>query len=65
MTAKIKHYALSVAPDCCPECEKLDGTEFPEARLKEFEAILDACPRGCFRAIVAVYDDEGKVSSEG
>jgi hypothetical protein len=64
LSAKISRYILTIEPDCCPDCERLDGTEFGEARLKEFQAILDACPKGCAREIVAVYDDEGKVTTD-
>ena len=62
--AGISHYILSAGPDCCLECEKLDGKEFPASQLKEAELEAAGCPKGCFVLVMAVFDDEGKVVSE-
>ena len=56
--AKIAYYIYTVEPNACPDCEALDGTKFSREHLKEFETKGDACPRGCFGLVVAVFLDE-------
>ena len=55
---EIAYYVLSVEPNCCPDCDKKDGTAFLAEFLPKFNPPPE-CPKcDAFCAIVAVHADE-------